>query len=698
MKITFFVSQPGSWDGSSYWFQHLNLIDFFDVVGHRTDPERVDLCVPIQSGQGPGTRWIPVSSHIVRMPFWASEADLLRRLAASHSSLRERGAPQHPVGGRRRGHAPRPDRIPLPHDRAGLCEKDVRDHPRSARGGTLRRSQTSRVGRILFPALMTPLETYGALLVRRGTECLPIASGLERQLGACRSTVVTPVLAPAFRLAAPRAPHVDDRVRLLYVGSLSGEKNLDLLIRSLKLLEDEPSWILTIAGSGPEDRSLRALVARLQLDARITFLGSVDHGKSLRQVYLAHEVFVLPSSTEGASQALAEAMGMGLCPVVSKVGGMQEMIGDLAPDSLLADLHPAQVASCLQAVLQEWKPYARQIPASLGTQRAFNVSSRRRTADGHVEQASGRRYRRGSANVTEAETQTSLDTLTHRPKRLQRIAVFIRSPLFRSGERLSHYRPVPAHAPSNTRPRCPGRRRCYCAHRRRWRTNPRFEASRGAADGVPLRLGALPDTRAGRRCLHVAVHPEASRRVGPDLARRLRHLHTPHRTHGKPFWSSHLSLPAEPRRSPPPLAPHSRRARARRRCHEGMVSPGDPADDAKDSNRGDRLSLAIRSGTGGHEECTCSHLHSSTNEISATVASARLTETGRALFVVGRVQFAKGLPTLVQAISTLRDECRLNIRMVGPTVREHVAGVEGSGSGISGLSGCLDFRWRSPVR
>ena len=80
-----------------------------------------------------------------------------------------------------------------------------------------------------------------------------------------------------------------------------------------------------LIGDGPERQELEALVARLQLQDRIHFVGFV---KNVSEALAAFDVAVIPSIREGFGLALAEAMAAARPIVASKVGGMVEMAQD----------------------------------------------------------------------------------------------------------------------------------------------------------------------------------------------------------------------------------------------------------------------------------------------------------------------------------------------------------------------------------
>lgn len=117
-----------------------------------------------------------------------------------------------------------------------------------------------------------------------------------------------------------------ETLHLLAVGNLSPRKNLHTLLDALALLESPAH--LHIVGSEEVDpayaRRLRAQVARLGLESRVTF-----HGRAaddlLARLYAACHLFVLPS-WEGFGIVYLEAMAHGLPVIASTAGAAHEVV------------------------------------------------------------------------------------------------------------------------------------------------------------------------------------------------------------------------------------------------------------------------------------------------------------------------------------------------------------------------------------
>jgi hypothetical protein len=108
-----------------------------------------------------------------------------------------------------------------------------------------------------------------------------------------------------------------------------------------------------VAGDGAELPALRQLVTEHGLDSRVRFVGAVTPER-MRELQAAADIFFLPSSYEGLSLALYEAMAMETVPVVSDVGGQRELVTPdcgilIAPGDDDVDRYVSALRELLQA-------------------------------------------------------------------------------------------------------------------------------------------------------------------------------------------------------------------------------------------------------------------------------------------------------------------------------------------------------------
>lgn len=111
--------------------------------------------------------------------------------------------------------------------------------------------------------------------------------------------------------------------KLLYVGRLSKEKNLDRLCEEFALATRRGlKASLVLVGDGPQAEELRARWQR----HGVLFTGVLE-GPTLATAYASADLFVFPSTTDTFGNAVLEAMACGLPAIVSDRGGPQETVG-----------------------------------------------------------------------------------------------------------------------------------------------------------------------------------------------------------------------------------------------------------------------------------------------------------------------------------------------------------------------------------
>lgn len=113
---------------------------------------------------------------------------------------------------------------------------------------------------------------------------------------------------------------------ILYVGRLSQEKNLKLLIYSFeRILRKYPSAKLIVVGRGPEERKLKKLVKKIKVKEFVEFKGFLDW-HHLKPLYWAADVFCMPSLGETQGLSILEAKACQRpCVVLNKVGASEQI-------------------------------------------------------------------------------------------------------------------------------------------------------------------------------------------------------------------------------------------------------------------------------------------------------------------------------------------------------------------------------------
>jgi glycosyltransferase involved in cell wall biosynthesis len=124
-------------------------------------------------------------------------------------------------------------------------------------------------------------------------------------------------------------------VRLLYVGRISREKDLDVLAEAYrKLRADQVPVQLSVVGHGPYAKELASNLP----DA--LFTGSL-HGQELAAAYASADIFVFPSTTDTFGNVIIEAQASGVPVIVSDSGGPKELVENEA-NGLVTKSHDVQ--------------------------------------------------------------------------------------------------------------------------------------------------------------------------------------------------------------------------------------------------------------------------------------------------------------------------------------------------------------------
>ena len=150
-----------------------------------------------------------------------------------------------------------------------------------------------------------------------------------------------------------------DRFAFCYVGRLSHEKGVDVLLQAFHHLNQSGAGKnadLHLVGGGDQEENLRAQAEKLNL-SNVYFHGMQPH-KTIPLWLSACDAFCLPSRREGCPNVVLEALASGRPVVASHVGGVPELVsadnGILVPSE-----NPESLAAGMQeAMNRSWNPDA----------------------------------------------------------------------------------------------------------------------------------------------------------------------------------------------------------------------------------------------------------------------------------------------------------------------------------------------------
>lgn len=159
-----------------------------------------------------------------------------------------------------------------------------------------------------------------------------------------------------WRLSPDRGPlkQPGQKIRITTVGNIRRVKGHDLLLAAAAVVVKQYSdTLFTIAGEILEPdyfQELQQQIRDLDLAAHVQFLGNLSN---LQAHLSCASIFVLPSRSEGFSNAILEAMAASLPVVATDVGGNSEAVQNGITGFLVPPENPSEIASALMRLVSD---------------------------------------------------------------------------------------------------------------------------------------------------------------------------------------------------------------------------------------------------------------------------------------------------------------------------------------------------------
>jgi L-malate glycosyltransferase len=191
--------------------------------------------------------------------------------------------------------------------------------------------------------------------------CAALSDGLIANCVACRNAVVSDEGLARERVVVlengvdlSRFPDWDAQSgnhRVGVIANLRPVKGLDFFLRAAAVVRSEhPEVSFSIAGEGPERPMLERLAREIGLAKSLNLHGSISDVPG----FLAGlDVAVLPSLSEGMSNALLEYMAAGRAIVATTVGNNVNMIEDGVTGLLVPPNEPIALAGAIDRLLND---------------------------------------------------------------------------------------------------------------------------------------------------------------------------------------------------------------------------------------------------------------------------------------------------------------------------------------------------------
>jgi glycosyltransferase involved in cell wall biosynthesis len=145
-----------------------------------------------------------------------------------------------------------------------------------------------------------------------------------------------------------RAPRYQSENRVVFVGRLSPEKGVDILLRAMKEVR---GLNCAIVGDGPQRDHLERLAEELDL-TNVTFLGSLYGSELDREIARAKAVVIPSRSYETFGLTALEAYAFGKPVIASRIGALPEVVREGETGTLFTPSEPKELAEKLNWLAQ----------------------------------------------------------------------------------------------------------------------------------------------------------------------------------------------------------------------------------------------------------------------------------------------------------------------------------------------------------
>ncbi|MEM0965373.1 MAG: glycosyltransferase [Verrucomicrobiota bacterium] len=192
--------------------------------------------------------------------------------------------------------------------------------------------------------VLTPSKAVHDSLAGRGARC---------RLEKVSNGILPPQFLPAQQMALRRKEMGLEGFTFVYVGRVSHEKSIDLVIRAFDTVwKAHPEARLLIVGGGPQENELRELATNSDSGKAIQFTGPIPNHQLIREnYYRLGDVFVTASTTENQPVSILEALSFGLPLIGPRSKGLPELILDDLNGRLVEPKSAESLATAMSEIL-----------------------------------------------------------------------------------------------------------------------------------------------------------------------------------------------------------------------------------------------------------------------------------------------------------------------------------------------------------
>lgn len=160
----------------------------------------------------------------------------------------------------------------------------------------------------------------------------------------------TGIVLDDFEYMPPELPALGEKIKFLFLGRIAADKNIEVLIRGLSMLDDDINYQLDILGKAKSEEYLseiQLIIKKYKQDNNI-FIKNYISRNEVPVIMSKYHFLLFPSHQEIFSRLLFESMAVGLPVIAANSGGNLEVIENYVTGYLFDQNNPTSLANIVR--------------------------------------------------------------------------------------------------------------------------------------------------------------------------------------------------------------------------------------------------------------------------------------------------------------------------------------------------------------
>jgi len=174
-----------------------------------------------------------------------------------------------------------------------------------------------------------------------------------------KNTIIPPAVKSEIteKWAVEKSTQIDDELKIISVGRCHWKKGYTFALDAMAILKEKnTNFHYTIIAVGKDEENILYQINDLGLKKNVTFINGLQHKEVIKQVSNSN-LFLLSSVEEGISNAVLEAMALGIPVISTDCGGMGEVIRNSENGFIVPIRDTAAMAGTIQKFIDLDKTY-----------------------------------------------------------------------------------------------------------------------------------------------------------------------------------------------------------------------------------------------------------------------------------------------------------------------------------------------------